>query len=104
MSPEAIDPEDRSYSPASDVWALGILCHEIFTDGKTPYEGWPLMKLIKFLCIDRGRPELPPEAPPEWAAIIRECWHFDPGDRPTSAQLVRRFTALYDREGRDSEG
>ncbi|EDQ86539.1 uncharacterized protein MONBRDRAFT_28240 [Monosiga brevicollis MX1] len=37
-APEAL--EDQKFSRASDVWSLGILLYEIYTDGEMPYKGW----------------------------------------------------------------
>lgn len=38
MSPEAIDPERSRFSKKSDVWSYAVVCWEILTDGKTPFE------------------------------------------------------------------
>ena len=37
--------EEHKYSEASDVWSFGIVVHEIFTHGETPYKGWPNSKV-----------------------------------------------------------
>ncbi len=38
MAPEQVRGESRIVGPASDVWALGVLLHELLTDAK-PFEG-----------------------------------------------------------------
>jgi len=37
-APEAL--ENSKFSTASDVWAFGVLLHEIWTKAELPYKGW----------------------------------------------------------------
>lgn len=55
---------------------------------KFPYEGvsneFELLGLIKSSI----RPDIPSNCPSELSQIIQQCWHHDPEQRPTSAELL----------------
>ena len=44
MSPEAIDPEKSRFSKKSDAWSFAVVCWEIMTNGKTPFENMNAME------------------------------------------------------------
>ncbi len=73
-SPEAINY--GRYSPASDVWALGVVLHELYTAATLPYGGWsnlmvathvglghrlpPPMVRVSFVTLALSSSSLPP--------------------------------------------
>ncbi|KAI3430353.1 hypothetical protein D9Q98_004948 [Chlorella vulgaris] len=59
----------------ADVYSFGVLLWEIVT-GEVPSRG------------QLRDPVVPDECPPEVAALIDRCLSHDPGDRPTSTNLV----------------
>ena len=40
------------------------------------------------------RPTIQQACPPEYAALIKECWAPNPKDRPTFADLLKKFDAI----------
>jgi Flp pilus assembly protein TadD/tRNA A-37 threonylcarbamoyl transferase component Bud32 len=78
MAPEQLLGERAS--PASDIYAFGMLVFEIAT-GKVIADGTTLKSR---LSADVVLPEHDP-LPPGWEQLIRRCMARDPADRPASA-------------------
>ena len=78
-------PEGLAYNrftTKSDVWAFGILLWEIATYGMSPYPGVELTDVYQLL--ESGyRMECPPGCPSRVYDLMRQCWNWEPGTRPT---------------------
>ena len=57
--------------------------------------GFLLRAQILFQVFAGARPHLPDGLPPEYAAIITDCWQREPKRRPSFAQLHARISALH---------
>eukprot|EP00049_Salpingoeca_infusionum_P012931 m.240367 g.240367 ORF g.240367 m.240367 type:complete len:1931 (+) comp15309_c2_seq1:504-6296(+) len=91
-SPEAL--EERKFNEKTDVWSVGILFYEIWTDGALPYDGWSNQKVWVHVAAGHrlSRPEKCSEAVYD---IMRKCWEEKQADRPTFAQLTKFFRERY---------
>ncbi|XP_023348268.1 tyrosine-protein kinase Abl isoform X2 [Eurytemora carolleeae] len=82
-------PEGLAYNrftTKSDVWAFGILLWEIATYGMTPYPGVELTDVYQLL--ESGyRMECPPGCPARVYSLMRDCWDWDAGRRPTFQEI-----------------
>ncbi|XP_042899791.1 tyrosine-protein kinase Abl isoform X2 [Parasteatoda tepidariorum] len=78
-------PEGLAYnkfSTKSDVWAFGILLWEIATYGMSPYPGVELTDVYHML--ESGyRMECPAGCPARIYDLMKECWLWEPNERPT---------------------
>jgi len=76
-------PEARNgaFSPAGDIWGLGITLVEALTQGLP----WP--------DESSATTSLPPGLPAAFADTIRRCLDHDPARRPTATELQGRLTA-----------
>jgi len=79
-------------SVQSDVWALGVILHELAT-GRHPFarpdaEDFQAIRAIQFL-EPPNLSELVPEIAPELESVIRGCLEKNPGARMASAGEVR---------------
>lgn len=86
--------EERRYTEKSDVWAFGVLCYEVFTDGATPYSD---MNNNLVLIRVKGGYRLPcPEGCPKAAhhKFMSNCWAAMPEDRPTFQSLAEQIAEV----------
>ena len=78
-------PEGLAYNKfttKSDVWAFGILLWEIATYGMSPYPGVELTDVYQLL--ESGyRMECPPGCPGRIYDLMRQCWNWEPAERPS---------------------
>jgi hypothetical protein len=43
---------------------------------------------------DNLRPQIPEDAPPEYAQLVADCWHVDPTIRPTFLEIMNRLVTM----------
>uniref|UniRef100_A0A1B6DYH9 Tyrosine-protein kinase n=1 Tax=Clastoptera arizonana TaxID=38151 RepID=A0A1B6DYH9_9HEMI len=90
-------PEGLAYnkfSTKSDVWAFGILLWEIATYGMSPYPGVDLTDVYHML--EKGyRMEIPPGCPPKIYELMRQCWQWVPGERPTFQEIHHALENMF---------
>ncbi|XP_072126943.1 vascular endothelial growth factor receptor kdr-like [Mobula birostris] len=92
MAPESIF--DKIYTTQSDVWSFGVLLWEIFSLGASPYPG---VQIDEEFChrLKEGTRMKPPEySTPEVYQTMLDCWHEEPGERPTFSELVEQLGNL----------
>lgn len=89
MAPEQL--EGREVSAQSDIYALGLVFHEMFT-GKAPHEVTTLEELTRRRSESTTNPStLVPDLDPAANRTIQACLQPDPRRRPNSALDVARM-------------
>ncbi|KAH0580640.1 hypothetical protein H2248_002126 [Termitomyces sp. 'cryptogamus'] len=103
QAPELLASEDTSEkvynTKASDVFAWGHVCYEIFT-GTVPYHQHRNQTAV-MLRIQRGdTPQRPDDTDPAWVRhgltgeiwkLMRDCWAFHPSKRPNMSRVISRL-------------
>jgi tRNA A-37 threonylcarbamoyl transferase component Bud32 len=92
MAPEQIDPSMGKVDCTADVYALGIMLHEMLTQ-KPPLTGSDSSEL--FRNIREQTPAPPSDAPADLAAIIAKCLAKDPDLRYQSAQSLADDLSVF---------
>jgi serine/threonine-protein kinase len=90
MAPEILRGERAD--ARSDVWAMGVVLHEMLT-GERPFAGQTPFELSSVILTGSPRP-LPSRVPAGLAAVIRRCLEKDPAARYSTA--VELHAALED--------
>lgn len=82
------------YSQKTDCFAFGILCWEIFSNGKEPYPGLTVAEVNR--KVKEGyRMEMPPECPVEISnLIIKHCWTESTNTRWSMKQIVKSLELI----------
>ena len=91
MAPEAI--ANKSFSFKSDVWAFGILLHEMVTHGALPYPGVPNADVAELVKAGYRMP-CPRGCPKKLHEIMMECWKEKPDDRPNFTAVGLKINSV----------
>ncbi len=91
MAPEQAKAEE--VSPATDVYALGMVMFEMVTAAKPHSAGSPAQALIMRVCEPAPSPRtFKPDLDPTWEEVIVRCLKRLPGDRFANAgELIAAF-------------
>jgi serine/threonine-protein kinase len=88
MAPEQV--EGKPATPATDVYALGIVAYEMLT-ARLPFEGeTPVAAALRRLQEPAPRvAKLRPQVPRDWELLVARCLEREPGRRYQSAAELR---------------
>ncbi|CAM9614497.1 unnamed protein product [Sphacelaria rigidula] len=88
---------DQGYGTPADIFSLGVLIWEAFTEGTLKN---PLCGLVGQACTkalrDGVRPRLTPVVPVVVKQLIERCWAFEPSNRPTAEVVAAELRAFVD--------
>ncbi len=96
LAPEALSGGSAAQGVASDIYALGVILHEMLA-GRTPFAGASPAELPGLLA-QRGAPALrllAPHVPVDLAIICAKCLEFAPADRYASATALAEDLRRY---------
>lgn len=94
MAPELLD--GKPFNRAVDVYAFGILLHEIFT-GDVPFDGCDFYDVRRRVCAG-DRPRVPTlDVPEEIQDMMVQCWDMRPERRPDFSEVLAVLHKLLER-------
>ncbi|KAL0061685.1 Rho guanine nucleotide exchange factor [Marasmius tenuissimus] len=88
-------------SKESDIYSLGCVCFEIFTDGQHPFPELPHEAAVVLAVIQGQRPKRPASAPEltdDMWDLMTEMWSPDPLLRPNAHQVLNRLSKMNSRK------
>ncbi|WP_354644108.1 serine/threonine-protein kinase [Kitasatospora camelliae] len=91
---ERAGPRGVALRPSSDVWAFGVLAHQLLAGGLHPFPGaTPRARALAAQSHARAgrRPRLDERVPPAWRPVIAGCLDPDPAARPAASVLAAAF-------------
>jgi serine/threonine protein kinase len=98
-TPNYLSPEQalgRPATGASDLYALGVVAHEMLTGSKPFDKGTPIATAMSHL--HETPPPLPDTVPEDLAGVIEDLLEKDPRNRPENARAVAVRLGLADHE------
>jgi serine/threonine protein kinase len=95
MSPEQWKAEETS--SAADVWALGIMLHEMLT-GTVPFHAQNLVDLARKICDDEEQLPFHASVPPHLRELLKRCLARDHRDRPAIHEVIETLQKASDGE------
>uniref|UniRef100_A0A8R1YHB3 Tyrosine-protein kinase n=1 Tax=Pristionchus pacificus TaxID=54126 RepID=A0A8R1YHB3_PRIPA len=94
----------QTYTFKTDVYSYGIMCWEIYHNGKEPFPGLTPAEVAKFV-LTGNRMEFEVNINPDIKMIIcNNSWPEDPNERLTQEQISRKLEMLTSTPRPDFEG
>ncbi|PIC29250.1 hypothetical protein B9Z55_020900 [Caenorhabditis nigoni] len=95
QAPELNSNENR-FSEQSDVWSYAVSIWQLWTLGKTPYEG---VENVEEFIENEGRLSKPEYAHKEVYDYLLQCWNIEKLERPTFTRITEFFENHMDKHG-----
>ena len=90
VAPEILAGEP--FSQAADVFSFAMIGWEVLTRS-LPFVGMNPVQIAQAVQQQKLRPEVPADSPPDFAALLGECWHDESGRRPSFTKVLGRLQA-----------
>ncbi|KAI9184284.1 Receptor-interacting serine/threonine-protein kinase 1 [Blastocladiella emersonii ATCC 22665] len=90
-APERLRAGGR-FTEACDVYSFGMMLYEV-ASREYPFDGEDPL-IVRMSILEGARPEIPDDTPPEFAALIRDCWAQDASVRPGFEEVARRLDVM----------
>ncbi|KAI9002209.1 kinase-like domain-containing protein [Hyaloraphidium curvatum] len=86
MSPESFDNDPPR--PPADVYAFGMVCYEVVSRGRHPFEEAGSLPVLMRMVLEGQRPARPAGVPDRLWRLMQRCWVEKPEDRPSFVEIV----------------
>ncbi|GLI71474.1 hypothetical protein VaNZ11_016612 [Volvox africanus] len=80
-----------------DVFSFAIVLWEIWQLGEQPYSSYSLADIFAGVMTGSLRPDLPSDCDPDWATLMKACWHGNPRARPSFGEVAERLEDILER-------
>ncbi|WP_131773863.1 MULTISPECIES: protein kinase domain-containing protein [Protofrankia] len=94
---ERLAPSGTPVRTSQDIWAFGVIAHQVLTDGVHPFPGATASaraETVRAYGAGLVDLHLAPAIPTPWAELVRACLERDPERRPSAADVAERVRAL----------
>lgn len=91
MAPEQWDPQVRGpVTFETDSWGFGCSILEMLT-GVQPWFGESVDNVYQLVVIKQEKPQVPVDLPPTIENVLKDCFQYDPRNRPLLADIHQAF-------------
>ncbi|GBB99036.1 hypothetical protein RclHR1_00340027 [Rhizophagus clarus] len=82
--------QGKMYTKASDIYSIGMIMWELMA-GRKPF--WNRDHDVELIIdiFDGLRPPIIADAPNGYVDLMKKCWHSNPNERPTAAELQKNI-------------
>ncbi len=96
MPPELLMSSDEGphFSLYSDIWSFGVLCWEVFTFARLPYEDLNDEQVLEDVPNGLSLPVPMEGCPLSLYAVMQDCWRRAPSERPHFSKLCAAIHSL----------
>ena len=96
MAPELLveSLEGPSFSLASDVWSFGVLCWEVFSYARQPYDELTNAQVLRLVPAGHNLSAPVEGCPPLLFNLMQDCWAPSPMQRPSFSQISSAITSV----------
>jgi serine/threonine protein kinase len=84
--------QDQNYNEKVDVWSFGMVLYELTTNTIPYCHCQNAKQIIKEVCENKKTPPLPENTThihPTLLDLMKQCWNWDPQQRPSFTQIVQ---------------
>lgn len=78
----------------SHAFRCGLLWYRELVTRKCPFEAMNPIQIAMGVLNHGLRETIPDSTPPRYAALIRQCWAADPGERPDFLEVLEVLESL----------
>jgi focal adhesion kinase 1 len=96
MAPESIN--FRRFTHLSDVWMFAVCMWEILTMGRKPFQGIANTDVIDQIENDVRLPLPGTYCPQRLYDLLKECWSYEPTNRPHFIEIHGRLKSILNEE------
>ena len=102
VAPEVLVDEEIGYTQKADNWSFAIVMWEMVAGShENPFIGMAPVKFYRQTMECNIRPPIDDTVDPEYAQLIKDCWHSTPDQRPAFEQIVQRLETMLQNKGQD---
>ncbi|CAG8443381.1 1083_t:CDS:2 [Acaulospora colombiana] len=92
IAPEVI--KKKKYTAKADMYSLGMIMWQL-SSGRPPFHNRLHDTDLAFDIINGKRPKIVKGTPPEYVAIMRQCWNAHPEKRPDTVKILKKMNKIY---------
>ena len=94
-APEILQDNQRGiYSEKSDVYSMGVFMWEALSNGEMPYSSDASDDVVKGKKLKNQKLNRPMVCDRQFWILMEKCWHFQPNQRITFAQMKEELSDM----------
>ncbi|RGB34932.1 hypothetical protein C1646_742528 [Rhizophagus diaphanus] len=99
IDPKSLDDQKYKLNEKSDIYSIGVLMWQI-SSGRQPFKdkGFDYDVQLSIAIINGLREEIIDETPVEYSNLYKECWKYEPNNRPSIQKVVLALRAIISPE------